>query len=342
MPDETDIMRDDRIDILRFLGLAMIILAHTEPTTLVFQLRNFDVPLMVLVSGMSFRASYKNEPYLFYFFSRIKRLLFPVWLFLGIYFLFVYLTGMPISLPRNDVIISTFMLQEGIGYVWIIRVFLMVALISPFIYSYSSRSPSNFHYFATVLVIYLFYEAFMLSPLRGMASSYLFQNTVLYLVPYGAIFAVGLRMPVLEKKHILSITVVALLVFACWAEFHWQQSAKFIPTQAFKYPPQSYYLSYALFASALAWLFSDKLITAARTLHALPVILYIAQNSIWVYLWHIPLIQAIKLPSYQEYPIVFLVAGIITFLQVELVKRHILPRIVNESLKKNLRILLTG
>ena len=76
-------MRDRRVDILRFIGLAMIILAHVSPPPFLFQLRNFDVPLMVLLSAISYGLSYKpTETYPMYFWKRIKRLVFPVWLFL--------------------------------------------------------------------------------------------------------------------------------------------------------------------------------------------------------------------------------------------------------------------
>jgi len=320
----------------------MIILAHTNPTDIVFQLRNFDVPLMVIVSGMSFRAAYRQEAYMSYLFNRIKRLLFPVWLFLSIYFVVVYLTGFPIALPSTNVILSSFMLLEGIGYVWIIRVFLMVAMVSPFIYRYSTGTRSHFRYLTTVLIIYLLYEIFMMSPLRGQLYSYLFENTVLYILPYGVVFALGLRLSELDKKLLVIIAATALCVFVCWAGLHWYQSGKFIGTQAFKYPPRSYYLSYALFASALAWMLCDRLISAIKAIHAMPTVLYIAQNSIWVYLWHIPLIQAIHLPSTLEYPLVFSIAVGITYLQVELVKRVVLIRITSDTIRKNVRILLTG
>ena len=47
-------MREDRIDFLRFIGLSMVIFAHVGPPKLLFQLRNFDVPLLVIISGMAF------------------------------------------------------------------------------------------------------------------------------------------------------------------------------------------------------------------------------------------------------------------------------------------------
>jgi hypothetical protein len=291
---------------------------------------------------MSFRAAYRQEAYLSYLFNRIKRLLLPVWLFLSIYFVVVYLTGFPIALPSTDVILSSFMLLEGIGYVWIIRVFLMVAMVSPLIYRFSTGTSSHFRYLATVLIIYLLYELFMMSTLRGQPYSYLFENTILYILPYGVIFAFGLRLAELDKKLLIIIAAAALCVFACWAGIHWSQSGKFIGTQAFKYPPRSYYLSYAIFVSVLVWMLCDRLIAAIKAIHAMRAVLYIAQNSIWVYLWHIPLIQAIHLPSTLEYPLVFSIAAAITYLQVELVKRVVMTRIASDGLRKNVRILLTG
>lgn len=40
------------IDFLKLVGLFCIILAHVGPPAVVMQLRNFDVPLMVILSGM--------------------------------------------------------------------------------------------------------------------------------------------------------------------------------------------------------------------------------------------------------------------------------------------------
>ncbi len=79
-------MRNEKIDLLRFIGLIMIIFAHVGYSGFFMQIRNFDVPLMVVVSGMSFSIGYKNESYIQYLWKRVKRLLFPVWIFLTIYF----------------------------------------------------------------------------------------------------------------------------------------------------------------------------------------------------------------------------------------------------------------
>jgi len=85
--------RDHTIDYLRAIGLYAIILAHIASPWALHQLRNFDVPLMVFISGISFSLSKTSSgPYLKYAWSRIKRLLFPVWIFLTLFFALSSLT----------------------------------------------------------------------------------------------------------------------------------------------------------------------------------------------------------------------------------------------------------
>lgn len=43
--------RDIKIDFIRVVGISLIILAYVYPLNKVFQLRNFDVSLTVMLSG---------------------------------------------------------------------------------------------------------------------------------------------------------------------------------------------------------------------------------------------------------------------------------------------------
>jgi fucose 4-O-acetylase-like acetyltransferase len=49
--------RDIRLDILKTIEILCIILAHSQPPLWIYQVRNFDVPLMVMVSGTLFAYS---------------------------------------------------------------------------------------------------------------------------------------------------------------------------------------------------------------------------------------------------------------------------------------------
>lgn len=44
--------RDSSVDIMRAIGLLCVILAHINPPSLLLQIRSFDVPLMLFVSGL--------------------------------------------------------------------------------------------------------------------------------------------------------------------------------------------------------------------------------------------------------------------------------------------------
>ncbi len=337
-------MRDGRVDILRFIGLAMIILAHVQPPDVIFQARNFDVPLMVIVAGLSFRASYKYESYMSYLWKRVRRLLFPVWLFLSIYFFVILTTGYPIAPPNMQTIASSYLLLDGIGYVWVVRVFLLVAIASPFLFSFCQRTTSHAKYLSVIIAIYVAYELTLSisKPFLNTYQGYFFEQTFLYLVPYAAVFAIGLRLPELNRNQLLCIAVAALSIFAIGAITLWVMSGQAVQTQNFKYPPQIYYLSYAIFVSIVIWILSEKLSMVLERFHISSAIQFIARNSLWIYLWHIPLIEIITFSFYLKYPLVFAGAALLTSLQVIFVKQVVLPNVNSPSLKRNLVFLLTG
>lgn len=147
--------RDLYIDFLRFIGISLIILAHVEAPSGITQFRSFDVPLMVFVSGLSF--STKGGGFWKYVWKRVKRLCIPVYLFLTI--LFTAVIGAGIVGLKNpwgwDQIAGTYLLlnEPNIGYVWIIRVFLMMSIIAPPLYPLVAKM--NMHKFILVLFLIL-------------------------------------------------------------------------------------------------------------------------------------------------------------------------------------------
>lgn len=79
------------LDLLRVLGLLCIILAHVSPPNIIFQIRNFDVPFMVMISGILFNLTNIEKDdkvnIMEYVKKRFVRLVIPVWIFLSILFL---------------------------------------------------------------------------------------------------------------------------------------------------------------------------------------------------------------------------------------------------------------
>lgn len=336
--------RDDRIDFLRFTGLMMVMLAHVYPPAWLAQLRNFDVPLMVLVSALSFSASYRNESYGQYVWARVKRLVFPVWLFLSLLFLLQWGWQVPIDLPSGEKIVRSYLLLDGIGYVWVIRVFLLVALIAPFLYRYHLRQQSDALYWRVLALWYLAYEALMalLVPALSGPLRALMLNTVFFLWPYALVFALGLRVPALARGSLWRLFALAAAAFLAMGGWLYLQQDGFVRTQLFKYPPQHYYLAYALMCAMLLWLFASQLLALFARLHLRALVLFAGSNSIWIYLWHIFYVQLWQAQSWgTEYLLICSAAMLTTWLQVRAVSA-LLTRLQSAPLKKNLRTLLTG
>jgi peptidoglycan/LPS O-acetylase OafA/YrhL len=76
------------------------------------------------------------------------------------------------------------------------------------------------------------------------------------------------------------------------------------------------------------------------------LVAFIARNSLWIYLWHIPLTKVLEFHSGPSFVLrfffVFSVSMALVYIQVTLVEKLILPRLQGEALRKNVRILFTG
>ena len=128
----------EQINLLKTIGLLLIVLSHVSPGYFLMQLRVFDVPLMVLISGYLAESSYSRAKTVFqYYLKRFLRLYVPTALFLTFFFLFYDYTITPLPFSQIQIIRSYALLfSQTIGYVWIIRVFLLCALIVPLIIHY--------------------------------------------------------------------------------------------------------------------------------------------------------------------------------------------------------------
>lgn len=122
------------IDILKSIGIILIILAHMGIPKVLFQLRNFDVVLLVILSGFLSVKSYKsNQSFYKYIKKRFIRLIIPVWIFLTIFFGIFAISdiGKEGETFCFNTIFRTYALIDGIGYVWIFRVYMLCAISVP-------------------------------------------------------------------------------------------------------------------------------------------------------------------------------------------------------------------
>ena len=288
--------RDVGLDGLRTIGLLAIILAHVGPPAILFQIRNFDVSLMILVSGAVFNlSSGADKNYLRYFLSRVGRLLIPTWVFLIIFFILIYaisfVGGNAFPYSAN-VIINTFNLVGGIGYVWIIRIFILVAISLPFLIKFYNKLENKKIYLLSLFVIYLIYEViyFIYSSTHFIqdvaALNFIFQNIIFYIIPYGVIAGLGFYLTRANKKFVTWSAVLFSLIFLGLAYFY--GISHFVPTQNFKYPPRAYFLSYGLAVSLALYLLSKT--KAFAKIFGDKLLMFISASSLWIYLWQILLL----------------------------------------------------
>lgn len=290
--------RDHVIDLMRALGLILIVLAHTITFgTFGFQLRNFDVPMMVVVSGMAFAVTAPaNLNLLVYYRKRIVRLVLPTWVFLALFFSFsalgFRLAGQAFPLSTAEVV-DYFALGHGAQsmYVWIIRIFLLVALTAPgLLWLWRRVRPIVF---ITILAtVYLGFEvahAYLPVPDQGWAQILVFQY-IYYALPYSVMFGVGMLLSSMTGKERLGTAVaMAALLIPSIILGHEPGDAWFQP-QTFKYPPTLYFVSWGLGMSALLSALFMK-VRLPGVVHK--GVLLIGNASLWIYLWHMAVLFVI-------------------------------------------------
>lgn len=276
--------RNNYIDFLRFIGLSLIILAHVHAPNIIHQIRCFDVPLMLFVSGLAYsnkdvKASWKK-----FFFPRIKKLLIPVYLFVLVDLAAFYLTDKDIN--TESTIRTLFLCEDGaVGYIWIFRVFILIMLITPLLCKIN-RTLSYKQFWFLMLLLYAL-QCLIVWLMRFITTEPLmsvYRETLPYLVGYAILFMLGLRLRQADRKQenilLIAITIVSLAaVCLYYAKYH----AIIEPTPCYKYPPQSYYIIYGLWASAALWKLRHTLNPLANS----KLVLFIGRNTIWIYLWHI-------------------------------------------------------
>lgn len=275
--------RDSYIDFLRTFGLLLLVVAHTMPPKWAFILRSFDVPLMVFISGMCYKPL--RGGYLTYCKKRFTRIYRPVLVFLSLYFCIEYLSHLFFNTKMASFfnIIGSYLLlnSPSIGYVWIMRVFLLVALLSPLFYKIAARIRPN--HFILIIVFMLVVQQLLINSIEHISYSwlrYIVELIIPYVFGYGIISFAGMKVRDLRKNDIITlffaILSIALMFIMIYRLFH-------LPLPFNKYPPKILFLTYGLSASLVLWYVKPFLSRFCN--HSW--IIFLSKNSMWIYLWHI-------------------------------------------------------
>lgn len=321
-------IREKKIDVLKFIGLFCIILAHVNPPQIIFQIRNFDVVLMILLSAYLFLRTKKNVDFKQYAFKRFKRLILPTWFFLTIFFFIAYIFKLcDINL---GVIVSSFLLSDGIGYVWIIRIYFILALLLP-TYKKMSKIYSKKIIIYLLLIIYILYEILCF---LGIFKNLILMYAIAYIVPCFVLIFIAEWIFKSNNKKLAVFCFANCIIFIITAILIYKVTGDIKNTNYFKYPFQSYYLSYALFVSSFLIIIfrTDKITDFCYNSY----IEFVSKNSLYFYLWHILFVYIVKELNFNwllKYILIIFFTSIIVYFQSKVVefleKTSISPKIIS-------------
>ena len=313
--------RDKYIDFLRFVGLAMIVLAHVKAPFTIHQIRCFDVPLMLFVSGLAYgnktvRASWKE-----YFLPRLKRLLIPIYIF--VFFDLIALTLMNKVLTTEDVIKSVLLCTSGaVGYVWIIKVFVLVMFATPILIKINNKL-SLISFIVLIIALFVVQEG-LISITQYFTNpqvNTIYTETIPYLFGYSIPFLFGLRLRQCDRKsELLSLSLISLTSIIFVIIYVTRYGTPIAITPIFKYPPHSYFLIYGLLVSAFLW----KSRIFLSNLTKIKLFTFIGENTIWIYIWHIVFVSFANIYIENwviKYLLVLSLAVLVYYIQYSIVNR---------------------
>lgn len=327
--------RNYSIDVLRWIALTGIILAHIEPPEFWFQIRQFDVPLMVFLSGICFSSfSSKHNSYTNYCIKRFKRLIIPCWIFLTLYFSFNLLFhGKSFS---GSHLIMCYTLTTP-WYLWIIRVLFLIALLSPYISQYvEQQSIKKLLILTTILLI--INEVF-----TKIIDNYWF-SIMIMMLPYSIIFATGILMKRLERKKILLLSFIFFSIYIALAILIFYKTGLYKNTQIHKYPPRLYYMSYAWGVILLLYSFRDSIVHVFEKIGILKSVCFIGSHTLWIYLWHIPFVELVngRFNSIIRFFFVYFSAILIVIIQDLIVQKFLNSSSLANPTKKDIKLIFIG
>lgn len=286
--------RDSSIDLLRAIGLLLVILAHIQPPHLLFEIRTFDVVLMVFLSGLSFSLSSKSifdiHEYCIYLWKRFKKLILPTWIVLAVFFAIFNVAKKlfnisTFSFSGSDYLFS-FALIAGVGVVWVMRIYFTMSAIAPILQRVRLSNKR------ILLFLPIFLAAYEICTIGlekhdSLASVKIIETIFIYTIGYAFCFFLGMRYRKFEKREVLILTAINVAAFVVTGCLN-----GFADISEMKYPPQVYYLSYGIIVTILLIELSNVIFI--RNWADNPVVSFLSKNSLMVYLLHLFPLKAVE------------------------------------------------
>ena len=267
------------------------------------------------------------------------RLLVPTWIFLTVYYGIIYggyyIVTSKITIDIKQVI-QTYLLQTG-WYVWIIRVFLFVAICSPFITNFYQRITASQALLVSLMGV------LSVEITRNFSDNiYFFYFCVSY--PYVFVFGLGLKVLQMNQRQINYSLLFWLTVWLLYSSYLFVSNGSFVLSRTQKYPPRLLYVSYALACCYTFWSIRTKLVVLLTKFKMKNIFVFIGSHTIWIYFWHIPILYFLGLLSIRPiyiFLVIIIVSPLMAYLQERLIMK-ICKNIDNHSFKIVLNKIFIG
>ena len=141
------------------------------------------------------------------------------------------------------------------------------------------------------------------------------------MIPYGFITYLGFFYRDMKPKNKIVLSLGSVVVFAVITAALWYKDGTAFNITDYKYPAQIYFLSYAL---PIIFILLE-LLPRYDKFEPSRLVKFISKSSLWIYLWHILVLYAVKMfienPSYWwvQYVIIVFVSTGITWVQNKIV-----------------------
>lgn len=320
--------RDLYIDTLRAIGLISIMLVHSNIPRILYQINLFNVPLMIVVSGIVAGNTCKKK-YQHYVMSRLKRLLIPTWIFITAYLSFLFLLSKMgvinyFDFNLHNIICSYCLLDSesgGIGFVWIIRVFILTMFITPLIARCNLLIKNDWIY-SSIIICLLVFQVLLFIPSCSIVKSVWYKQVLLYFVGYQVFIWFGLRLKRINSSVVGLITFILICVDILLCLYRMLYCGMNIYDLDYKTPPYLDYQLYGMAVSSLLFYCKKVFIKISKV----RLIQFIGQNTIWLYFWHIPIVITMNslLKDFHwgiVFTITFILSCVLYYIQYKCVKK---------------------
>jgi len=269
------------VDYMRCIGLLLVISAHVFGTsTPILQLLfGCNVAIMIVVSGYcSVKSSECSLAH--YYKKRGKQLIIHSWTFFVVYFGLVGLLNIGKMYPySSSQIIKTFLFMDGIGFTWIIAVFIITSFVTPLIRLMIEKMPQiklcfPIAYWGVGLLL------FVLNIGNSMVKVFLYISGYVFLTFIG--FSVKKDW---SYKRVYFIS--GIIVLLCCIAILFSKQEDIFDLSGNKYPPTVYYITYGMTISILLISLLSRYDEKLNKWKGSKYITKISSLSFDIYLWHI-------------------------------------------------------